>query len=249
MKDFLKEKLFFIVSVVFLSGSLILFFYLARQLPKTSNQKILEEIALLPDEENIKTEEEQKQILLYKAVKEGHLKAVFGFLNEDVNTNIKDKTFGWTPLHWASGQGNLQILSALLKKGADVNARDNNLWTPLHEAVSNSDLKTASFLLKQGADVNAQDSNLWTPLHEAVSNNDLKIASFLLEQRADVNKKDKNYWSPLELAQTDGNQIAVNLLSKYNFSLKLKLLIFCILFVIVGALIFTVVKHNSEESD
>ena len=250
MENPLKGKLFLIGSVLFLSGSFILFVYFASRLPEPSNQKILKEITLLPDEEPVKTKAEKKQILLYKAVKEGDLKTVFEFLKEGVNTNIKDKNFGWTPLHWAAGQGNLQVISALLEQEADVNAQDNNLWTPLHEAVSNGDLKTASFLLERGADVNAQDSNLWTPLHEAVSNSDLKIASVLLEWGADVNKKDKNYWSSLELAQMDGNTKGLRLLSKYNFSLKLKMLILCVLLAITGTLIFSAIRVGfSEKSE
>ena len=247
MREFLKEKLFFIGSALFLACFLVPFFYLANQLPKSSGQHTPKDILLLPDKKTIKTEAERKQIHLYEAVKKGQKDEILQLLNEGISPNIKDSYFGWTPLHWAASQGQLETISTLLEKGAEVNAQDNNLWTPLHEAVSNSDLKTIARLLEQGADVNIQDKNLWTPLHESVTINDLKTAILLLEQGADVNKKDKNYWSPLELAKLDENKLAVKLLSKYNFTLKLKFLILCALLTITGALVYAAVKTDSSK--
>ena len=40
--------------------------------------------------------------------------------------------FQRTPLHWASVDGNLEVIRELLKRGADVTAKDSYHWTPLH---------------------------------------------------------------------------------------------------------------------
>ncbi len=52
---------------------------------------------------------------------------------EDVNKVIF-KPGGYTPLHVAVRDGNLEIIQELLKNGAKVNSIDNNGNTPLHLA-------------------------------------------------------------------------------------------------------------------
>jgi ankyrin repeat protein len=37
-----------------------------------------------------------------------------------------------TPLHAAAEKGNTKAVKALIKNGADVNAKDHDRWTPLH---------------------------------------------------------------------------------------------------------------------
>ena len=57
---------------------------------------------------------------------------------------------------------NIQIVQLLLKRGADVNAQNNNYSTPLHLATSS---EIARLLLQYGADIDARDQNHRTPLH------------------------------------------------------------------------------------
>ena len=265
----LSKKLFAAAFALFAAGFLVLFFYFFSQLPKPyKGVALAKPLPLPPTEEKIRTESEKKTFILYEIIKTGilhafdfpkslsHLKEEKGRLSiiqkliqEGAEVNTIDSVFGWSPLHWAASHGERKIVSLLLERGANVNVEDKNLWTPLHEAVSNSDLKTASLLLERGANVNAEDKNLWTPLHEAVSNSDLKTASLLLERGADVNKKDKNYWSPLELAEKEKMKEAAILLSKYNFSFKLKVLVLGFLLIITGILGVMTLKINRELAD
>ena len=241
------KNLLTVIGITVLASFFWGFLYLMSQWPKTSPRVLIKEIALLPDSGDVlKTEVNQKRWRLYEAAKEGSEITVFRLLREGISGNIKDKIFGWTPLHWIVAHQNQPLVLALLKNGAEVNARDNNLWTPLHEAVSNSDLEIAALLLKQGANVNTEDINLWTPLHEAVSNSDLEIAALLLKQGANVNKKDKNHWSPLELAKKEGNRKALKLLSKYNITFKFKTLIFLFLLFVIGVLLVWPAKDNES---
>ena len=233
----MKKIFLFVIAVLLLCGFLVAFLQLASKLPKKKAQGNQKKILVLTDSaERARSEAERKGFLFYEAVKEGEREVVSQFLKEKVNVNIKDRNFGWTPLHWATAQGNLQLISDLLEQGAEVNARDNNRWTSLHEAVSNDREEIASLLLKNGAYVNAEDKNLWTPLHEAVANENLTMVSLLLEQGADVNKKDKNLWTPLELAKKEGNKNLTALLSKYNVAFKLKLLVLLFLLAVFGFL-------------
>ena len=65
----------------------------------------------------------------------------------------------------ACQNGHEAIVSLLLEKGADVNAKNNDGWTPLHWASENGHEAIVSLLLEKGADVNAKDNDGETPLH------------------------------------------------------------------------------------
>ena len=72
----------------------------------------------------------------FKAAEKGNLKKLVSFLEEGIDINIKDKDDDATALHKASGQGHEQLVQLLIKKGADVNVRDDCKCTPLHWASS-----------------------------------------------------------------------------------------------------------------
>ena len=90
-----------------------------------------------------------------------------------------------TPLHWAANRGHLDIVQALLKARADVNAKDEYGMTPLHLAAIRGHLGIIQALLKAGADVNAKDEDEYTPLHLAAARGHLDIVQALIEARAD----------------------------------------------------------------
>jgi ankyrin repeat protein len=41
---------------------------------------------------------------------------------------------GWSPLHRASDEGDVELARVLLERGVDATAQDNDGWTPLHRA-------------------------------------------------------------------------------------------------------------------
>ena len=58
---------------------------------------------------------------------------------------------GWTPLHEACNQGNLEIVRLLIENNADMNALGYQNNTPLHEAALNTKYDCCKYLLEMGA--------------------------------------------------------------------------------------------------
>uniref|UniRef100_A0A182J502 ANK_REP_REGION domain-containing protein n=1 Tax=Anopheles atroparvus TaxID=41427 RepID=A0A182J502_ANOAO len=74
---------------------------------------------------------------------------------------------GFTPLHLAVIQGNLQLANLLLANGADVNALDNEGHSVVHWATVCGEVDALRAVLSAGADVSTPDINGGSPLHYA----------------------------------------------------------------------------------
>jgi|GEM_PF-6673739 ankyrin repeat protein len=117
------------------------------------------------------------------------------------------------PLHAATGAGEVEIVKALIAKGADVNVRDDFGKTPIMWAVdrwvivrdktleelNHSHIACFRELVKAGADINAGARDGWTALHY-VSFNLPQIMPYvheLIKLGADVNRTSTNGETPL----------------------------------------------------
>lgn len=87
-----------------------------------------------------------------------------------------------TPLHKASYySGAPEVITSLIQRGADVNARDKGNWTALHLATRNGHVEAVRVLLDAGAELTVQDSKHgWTPLHLAVITGQVEAAKLLV---------------------------------------------------------------------
>ena len=106
--------------------------------------------------------------------------------------DISDK-YGNTPLHrlcdsWVTDP---ELVHAMIRDGADVNARNKNGITPLHWAKG---IAVVQALIQDGADVNARDSQGNTPLFYAKAPSE---ATALIQAGADVNAKNNSGQTPL----------------------------------------------------
>lgn len=113
--------------------------------------------------------------------------------------NVKDHS-GWSLLHVAGRNGNIDIVIKLIKDGCEVNAQDQFQNTPLHFASGKGHDKVVKTLLEYGAKVNAKNNDLWTPLHLASSEGHTAIVVILLEYGAFINSHTSNGWTALTLA-------------------------------------------------
>ena len=69
---------------------------------------------------------------------------------KDIN-EIKDNS-GWTALHWAAKEENLEAAILLIKSNASVNEEDNYGRTPLHWAARSGKTEMVKLFLENSAD-------------------------------------------------------------------------------------------------
>mmetsp|Transcript_33904 Transcript_33904/g.64797 ORF Transcript_33904/g.64797 Transcript_33904/m.64797 type:complete len:179 (-) Transcript_33904:459-995(-) len=81
-----------------------------------------------------------------------------------------DGTSGYTPLHYAAREGQLECVNLLIERGANVDSKTRaGGATALHRAAYMGHTEIIKSLLRSGADPNSQDSDGETPLHKASS--------------------------------------------------------------------------------
>ena len=135
-------------------------------------------------------------------------------IRQNADVNVKGRR-GATPLHKSiicDHTKNLNIISILIKSGANVNSVDNYRNTPLHTAVSFGKVKAVDLLISHGADVNARANGGETPLHYAArqpfdpSQDRIGAAKLLLQSGAHINEKDYFGRTPLIQSSMVGNE-------------------------------------------
>lgn len=98
---------------------------------------------------------------------------------------------GYTPLIWATEDGNIEAIRELVKAGADINARTNNDFTALMVAAFEGQTEAIRELLKAGADIEARnndDGN--TALILAAREGKPEVIRELLKAGADIEARD-----------------------------------------------------------
>jgi len=135
----------------------------------------------------------------------GDTKAVELFITAGMDVNVSpDK--GMSALVGASGEGNMDVMKLLIRKGAKVDAKNNYAGVPaLLLAAVNGKEEAVKLLVQAGANVNETDNDGHTPLIEAAGKGHAQIVKFLLENHADPNVKDAKGLTAL--GYTDNSEI------------------------------------------
>ena len=94
-----------------------------------------------------------------------------------------------TALHLATKRGYANIVRLLLRKNADIDARDSNGLTPLHHSVKKGYVELVRLFLSYNADVSAKNVHGETALHFAVRAGNEEVVRMLLDRMSSLAKK------------------------------------------------------------
>ena len=98
---------------------------------------------------------------------------------------------------------NIQVVKDLIKRGADIKAKNGDGVTILHHASWLGDIEITKECLESGISANIQDVSGESPLHWAVDGNKIDTAKILIEQGANVNAKRNDNRTVLFYAKTE----------------------------------------------
>ncbi len=101
----------------------------------------------------------------------------------DVNEKAPD---GSTALMWAAYNDDLELVQALLKRGAKANVTSNFGATALSEAIKLGEMDLFMTLLDAGADIESPNLDNQTALMLAISGNQVEMAKELIKRGANV---------------------------------------------------------------
>jgi len=161
----------------------------------------------------------------FKAASDGDVMAVNGFVSAGMNVDVKDGN-GDTTLTASAARGDANMVAALLRKGADVNAKGRNNWTALLLALQDQHEAVAGLLLAQpNLDVTPQTPEGATALMVAVWHQEENAVRAFLKRSMDINHQDNDGDAAVHGAALYGNTKIMGLLldAQANPNVKNKL--------------------------
>ncbi|XP_058610068.1 histone-lysine N-methyltransferase EHMT2 isoform X3 [Onychostoma macrolepis] len=147
--------------------------------------------------------EEDGSTGLHHAAKLGNLEVVMLLLSTgQVDLNAQDSG-GWTPIIWAAEHRHIDVIRALLNRGADVTLRDKEMNVCLHWASFAGSAEIAELVLNAGCPLSSVNLHGDTPLHIAAREGYIDCVTLFLSRGADIDIMNKEGDTPLSLARCD----------------------------------------------
>lgn len=151
------------------------------------------------------------EINFHKAAKENDLESVRKLLSEyHVNVNCKNN-LDRTALHWASANGNIDVIEKLVEDGADLESKDKYGMRPVLWAAWFGHLEAIKVLITGGATPLCTNKQGMGILHCAAQNNHVGVMNFIFEslENMNINEGEITGRTPLHLASEAGHIEAV----------------------------------------
>ena len=139
-------------------------------------------------------------MIIFDLLRKGDSKAVLTLIKDSPKLVDERDENQYTPLHWAVAKGPIELVEALIKAGADLEAKDYQEKTPLHVAALSGTKEVVGILIKAGAKKEARDNQKQTPLHMASEEGHIEVVEVLLAAGADKEARDKWEYTPLHWA-------------------------------------------------
>ena len=129
--------------------------------------------------------------------------------NLDLVPNRGFNATGWTILHAAVNNKNIEGVTAILAMGHNPNIQTVEGWTPLWVAARHGLLEISRLLLEAGANVNTTNRKGTTALKEAAYIGATELVQLLVERGADVDLAPHSFQEPPLIAASAKNHIEV----------------------------------------
>jgi ankyrin repeat protein len=140
------------------------------------------------------------------------LEIVKFLLRFDQDLDVRDEHW-LTAAHWAIIRGFPEILHALLEKGADVQAVDDQPASLMDYAINQwrntpaISIDLVNVLLEEAFDVDTRNAHQNTPLHLAVLASSTEIVLILLRYNANKRLRNIDGHTPIDIARTMGASV------------------------------------------
>ena len=122
----------------------------------------------------------------------------------------------------AAGEGKAELVSLLLDRGADIEAKGKYDYTALIVAARFGYTEAVGLLLDRGADIEAKDKYGKTALIQAAEEGETEAVGLLLDRGADIEAKEKYGYTALMISAINGRLRAVKLLLAGGANLRAK---------------------------
>ncbi|KAF3400085.1 Ankyrin repeat domain-containing protein 50 [Penicillium rolfsii] len=151
------------------------------------------------------------------AAKNGHIAIIEKAIADGVFVDSRDSSHGRTLLIWTAMNGHKDLVQLLLRRNANVNAKD--IWnsTALLLAIAHGHSDTSEILLRAGASMEDRDFGGHAPLTLAAEVGLFSIVQSLLAAGADIDVKDwRKRRTALSWAAEKGHEDIVDILLENN---------------------------------